>query len=46
MVGEMKPERFKFAQDSEVREQLRRLLTEPFVARVCRPTIFRGAQQE
>jgi hypothetical protein len=34
MVGEMKPERLKFAQDSEVRVQLRRLLTEPFVARV------------
>jgi hypothetical protein len=34
MVGEMKPERLKFAQDSEVRAQLRRLLTEPCVARV------------
>ena len=34
MVGEMKPERFKFAQDLEVRAQLRRLLIEPFVARV------------
>jgi hypothetical protein len=34
MVGEAKAERFDHARKSEVREQLRRLLIEPFVARV------------
>jgi hypothetical protein len=34
MVGEAKAERFDHARHSEVREQLRRLLIEPFVARV------------
>ncbi len=34
MVGESKPERLMFAQNSELRAQLRLLLTEPFVARV------------
>jgi hypothetical protein len=34
MVGEAKAERFDHARNSEVREQLRRLLIEPFVARV------------
>lgn len=34
MVGDAKPERYQHAKNVEAREQLRRLLIEPFVARV------------
>jgi len=46
MVGESKPERLMFAQNSELRAQLRLLLTEPFVARVEVDWAFEGGRVE